>query len=65
MLGCDELSCVETFAWSLTVWCSIGNAQVVYENQLQGCYGTIVWIQSIDMHLENNSCISYFDPFLP
>jgi hypothetical protein len=57
--------CSSTFAWSLTIWCSIGNVQVVYENQLQGCYGTIIWIQSIDMHLEDNSCMSYLTHSFP
>jgi hypothetical protein len=37
----------------------------MYEKQFQGCHGTTIRSQSIDTHLEDNSCISGFDTFFP
>jgi hypothetical protein len=49
----------------LVVWCSIKKCLKMYAKQLQGFHGITIWSQSIDSHLQNNSCILGFDPFFP
>ncbi len=53
------------FAWLLATWYWVEYVQIMYEKQFQGCHGTIMRSQSIDAHLEDNSCISNFDTFFP
>jgi hypothetical protein len=37
----------------------------MYEKQFQGYHGTTIQSQSIDVHLEDNSCMLGFDTFFP
>ncbi len=63
--GLEKQVCSSPFAWPLATWYWVGYVQIMYEKQFQGCHGTTIRFQSIDTHLEDNSCILGFDTFFP